>query len=65
VARPLVPLRQVNHEADQRVIQVSSLEGYGAPIIDLAHALVGSELSQVVGTMRNFVPERVVRATAA
>jgi predicted dehydrogenase len=42
---------------------VSSLEGYGAPIIDIAHLLVGSDLSHVVGTMRNFIPERMVRAT--
>ena len=45
------------------MLQVSSLEGYGAPIIDIAHLLVGSDLSSVVGTMRNFVPERMVRAT--
>ena len=60
---PSVPLRQVDHEADQSVLQVSSLEGYGAPIIDIAHLLVGADLAQVVGTMRNFVPERMVRAT--
>jgi predicted dehydrogenase len=60
---PQTPLRQVDHEADQSTLQVSSLEGYGAPIIDLAHLMVGSDLSQVVGTMRNFIPERVVRAT--
>src|SRR6476619_6074152 len=60
---PSVPLRQVDHEADQSVLQVSSLEGYGAPIIDLAHLLVGADLTQVVGTMRNFIPERMVRAT--
>src|SRR5262249_24835412 len=60
---PRTPLRQVDHEADQSVLQVSSLEGYGAPIIDIAHSLVGSDLTQVVGTMRNFVPDRVVRAT--
>ena len=60
---PATPLRQVDHEADQSVLQVSSLEGYGAPIIDLAHLLVGADLAQVVGTMRNFVPERMVRAT--
>ena len=47
----------------QSVLQVSSLEGYGAPIIDIAHLLVGADLSQVVGTMSNFIPERVVRAT--
>ena len=59
---PMNPLRQVDPDADQSVLQVSSLEGYGAPIIDLAHLLVGSDLSQVVGTMRNFIPERMVRA---
>src|SRR3954468_12511006 len=60
---PMNPLRQVDPDADQSVVQVSSLEGYGAPIIDLAHVFVGSDLSQVVGTMRNFIPERMVRAT--
>lgn len=60
---PRVPLRQVDHTADQSVLQTSSLEGYGAPIIDLAHSFVGSDLAQVIGTMRNFVPERMVRAT--
>jgi predicted dehydrogenase len=60
---PQTPLRQVDHTADQSVIQVSSLEGYGAPIMDLAHLFMGSRFSQVVGTMKNFIPERVVRAT--
>lgn len=60
---PETPLRQVDHQADQSILQVSSLEGYGAPIIDIAHLLVGADLSSVVGTMRNFVPERMVRAT--
>jgi predicted dehydrogenase len=60
---PSVPLRQVDPDADPSVLQVSSLEGYGAPIIDIAHLLVGADLSQVVGTMRNFIPERMVRAT--
>ena len=60
---PQNPLRQVDHEADQSVIQVSSLEGYGAPIMDLAHLFMGSRFRDVVGTMRNFIPERVVRAT--
>src|SRR5207248_5600376 len=60
---PATPLRQVDPDADPSVLQVSSLEGYGAPIIDLAHLLVGSDLTQVVGTMRNFIPERMVRAT--
>src|SRR5438445_1898575 len=60
---PSTPLRQVDPDADPSILQVSSLEGYGAPIIDLAHLFVGSDLIQVVGTMRNFVPERMVRAT--
>src|SRR3954469_22820008 len=60
---PATPLRQVDPDADPSVIQVSSLEGYGAPIIDLAHLLVGCDLDQVVGTMRNSIPDRMVRAT--
>jgi predicted dehydrogenase len=60
---PRTPLRQVDHTADQSVIQVSSLEGYGAPIMDLAHLFMGSRFARVVGTMKNFIPERVVRAT--
>src|SRR5213078_120419 len=60
---PATPLRQVDPDADPSVLQVSSLEGYGAPIIDLAHLMVGGDLDQVVGTMRNFVPDRMVRAT--
>jgi predicted dehydrogenase len=60
---PATPLRQVDHEADQSQIQVSSLEGYGAPIMDLGHLFMGSRFEQVVGTMKNFIPNRVVRAT--
>jgi len=60
---PQNPLRQVDHEADQSIIQVSSLEGYGAPIMDIGHLFMGSRFASVVGTMKNFVPERMVRAT--
>jgi predicted dehydrogenase len=60
---PQNPLRQVDPDADQNVIQTSSLEGYGAPIIDIGHWWVGADYARVVGTMRNFVPERMVRAT--
>jgi len=60
---PQVPLRQVDHTADQSVLQTSSLEGYGAPIIDISHWWVGADYARVVGTMRNFIPDRVVRAT--
>lgn len=58
---PNVPLRQVNLEADQSEIQVSSLEGYGAPVIDIGHWWVGADYARVVGTLRNFIPERRVR----
>lgn len=60
---PQTPLRQVDIEADQSVIQVSSLEGYGAPIMDIGHLFMGSRFEQVVGTMKNFIPERMVRQT--
>ena len=60
---PQTPLRQADHTADQSVLQTSSLEGYGAPIMDLAHVFMGSHFRSVVGTMKNFIPERVVRAT--
>ena len=60
---PMTPLRQVDIHADQSVIQTSSLEGYGAPVIDISHWWVGADLQRVVGTMRNFIPERMVRDT--
>jgi predicted dehydrogenase len=60
---PQTPLRQVDPNADQSQIRVSSLEGYGAPVIDIARWMVGADLTAVVGTMRNFIPERMVRAT--
>jgi predicted dehydrogenase len=60
---PQTPLRQVDPTADPSVLHVSSLEGYGAPIIDIGHWWVGAGYRRVVGTMRNFIPERMVRAT--
>lgn len=39
-------------------ISVSSLEGYGAPIIDIGLMLTGATMREVVGVLRNFVPER-------
>ncbi len=60
---PRTPLRQVDPETDQSRIRVSSLEGYGAPVIDLARFMVGADFTSVVGTLRNFVPERMVRDT--
>ena len=60
---PKTPLRQVDPNADPARIQTSSLEGYGAPVIDIGHWWVGADYARVVGTMRNFVPERMVRDT--
>ncbi len=39
-------------------ITVSSLEGYGAPTIDIGLACIDSDLTQVVGILANMVPER-------
>ncbi len=39
-------------------ITVSSLEGYGAPTIDIGLECVGSDLVEVVGRMANMVPMR-------
>jgi predicted dehydrogenase len=39
-------------------IHVSSLEGYGAPTIDIGLELVGSDLTQVVGILANMIPYR-------
>ena len=60
---PATPLRQEDHTVDQREIQISSLQSYGAPIMDIGHLFMNSRFTQVIGTMKNFVPERVVRAT--
>ncbi len=47
--RDLIPPTEVEE------IKVSSLEGYGAPIIDLSLWFMGSELTRVVGLLKNFV----------
>lgn len=61
---PATPLRQAETAGgESKEIAVSSIEGYGAPIIDIMHWWVDAPLASVVGTMRNFVPERVVRGT--
>src|ERR1043165_9530213 len=60
---PQTPLRQVPAGVDADRIRVSSLEGYGAPVIDLGHWFMASDLTSVVGVLRNFVPERMIRET--
>jgi predicted dehydrogenase len=62
---PATPLRQYDPGADPAEIAVSSIEGYGAPIIDIMHWWLGAPMTAVVGTMRNFVPVRMVRDTGA
>jgi predicted dehydrogenase len=60
---PATPLRQVDPTVDPAQLTVSSIEGYGAPIIDIMHWWLDSPLESVVGTMRNFVPVRMIRDT--
>ena len=62
--RPQTPLRGRERAGDGR-IQVASLEGYGAPVIDIGHWFMESDLTAVVGVLRNFVPERIAAATGA
>ncbi len=59
---PRTPLRSREQAADGP-IQVASLEGYGAPVIDIGHWLMESDLTAVVGMLKNFVPERFLAAT--
>ena len=60
---PATPLRQIDPEADPEQIAVSSIEGYGAPVIDIMHWWLDRPLQSVVGAMRNFVPVRMIRDT--
>ena len=62
--RPQTPLRGRERAGSDR-IQVASLEGYGAPVIDIGHWFMESDLTAVVGVMRNFVPERIAASTGA
>src|SRR6202044_3227200 len=63
---PATPLRQAEGATgDQDRISVSSIEGYGAPVIDIMHWWVGRPLTNVVGTWRNFVPVRMVRSSGS
>ena len=69
---PQTPLRgsasaapRSRERAGEGPIQVASLEGYGAPVIDIGHWFMGSDLTAVVGVMRNFIPERMLASTGA
>jgi predicted dehydrogenase len=52
-SRPLTP------QADLSAIQTGSLEGYGAPIIDIGRWWMGADYRRVTGLMKCFVPERI------
>ncbi len=61
---PQTPLRNATRVNDGP-IKVASLEGYGAPVIDIGHWFMESDLTAVVGMLRNFVPERMIADTGA
>lgn len=48
----------VGTDPDVRQIEVGSLEGYGAPTIDIGLELIGSDIEKLVCEMANLVPER-------
>jgi predicted dehydrogenase len=57
---PDFPLRQVPPGADRNTMIPSSVIGYGSHLVDLMR-WIGGEFRSVAATMRNFVPERVIR----
>jgi predicted dehydrogenase len=59
---PATPLRQQSDDPGGEIM-VASIEGYGAPVIDIMHWWLPDPMTSVVGTMRNFVPRRMVRDT--
>jgi predicted dehydrogenase len=59
---PLTPLRGEKRAGDGEIM-VASLEGYGAPVIDIGHWFLGCGLTSVTGVLRNFVPERMIAST--
>jgi predicted dehydrogenase len=61
---PQTPLRNASR-ANDGPIKVASLEGYGAPVIDIGHWFMQSDLTSVVGLLHNFVPQRMMAATGA
>ena len=60
---PDFPLRQVPPDAPRDRLIPSSIIGYGSHLVDLMRWL-GGDFASVASTMRNFVPERVVRGGA-
>jgi len=59
---PTEPISKVDlvPSTEKEEITVSSVEGYGAPIIDLSMWFMDSYLKSVVGLLYNFVPYRTM-----
>ena len=59
---PSQPVTKVDliPETERDEIKVSSIEGYGAPIIDLSLWFMDSPLKSLVGLLYNFVPFRTM-----
>jgi predicted dehydrogenase len=60
---PQVPLRQITPGMARDKLIPASIIGYGSHLIDLMRWL-GGEFKSVASTMKNFVPERIVRGEA-
>ncbi len=57
---PQEPLRQITPGTDRNTLIPASIVGYGSHLIDLMRWL-GGEFGSVASTMKNFIPERIVR----
>ncbi len=57
---PDFPLRQVSRDQPRDRLIPSSVVGYGSHLVDLMRWL-GGEFRSVAASMRNFIPERMVR----
>jgi len=57
---PQEPSRQITPGVDRNSLIPASIVGYGSHLIDLMRWL-GGEFGSVASTMKNFIPERIVR----
>lgn len=57
---PAEPLRQIAPDTPRDKLIPASIVGYGSHLIDLMRWL-GGEFGAVTSTMKNFIPERIVR----
>ena len=56
---PAAPSRFARADTGDAPIKVGSLEGYGAPTINISLWLIQSRVTSVVGILKNFVPKRL------